>query len=323
MNKVQLFLTLILLSALITACGGPRPMAATEPEKERAYWAMKDYIDSHLIEKVLSDYFENLGDGEQPVIPKDFDYKMRSFSTYKGSRTNKTELLDRSLSYVDKKPVFPTVDPIVIRMRPVINELKAALAEAYDYYEMKNYVDDNFAKGKELHARIRQAWAALYPIREEFSAAMRNLGAELRKAHLESYTSDKQDFRYSTLKLVVDAEAMSAELSHQGITADNVLDLDMNAFKPKYDVLVEDLKIVTQQYQVMVDKDSSDKYKYEKYVNAAKEVKAAASEMVERVNKQEKVEKVPSPNDYQYPSGTPEKFSSKVGSVASEYEHIF
>ncbi|WP_054972271.1 DUF3829 domain-containing protein [Paenibacillus sp. A3] len=323
MNKVRLFLTLVLLIALITACGGPRPIAATESEKERAYWEMKNYIDSHLIEKVLSDYFENLGDGEQPAIPKDFDYKMLSFSTYKGNRTNKTEILDKSLSYADKKPVFPTVDPIVIRMKPVINELKAALAEAYDYYEMKNYVDDNFAKGKELHARIRQAWVAFYPIREEFSVAMRNLGAELRKAHLESYTSDKQDFRYSTLKLVVDAEALSAELSRQGIMADNMLDLDMNAFKPKYDLLVEDLKIVAQQYQDIVDKNSSDKYRYQKYVEAAKEVKASASEMVERVNKQEKVEEKPSSNDYQYPRGTPEKFRSKVGSFVSEYEHIF
>ncbi|MCP1306347.1 DUF3829 domain-containing protein [Paenibacillus tyrfis] len=315
MNKFRLFLTLFLLSAMITACDGTKPIPATETEKKSAYWEMKSYIDSHLLKKVLPHYFENLGDGEQPLTPK--DYKMLSFSMNSRDRTNKTQVFEKGLSYADKEPAFPTVDPIVIRMKPVINELMAALTEAYDYYDAKDYVDDNFAKGKELHARIRQAAAELYPIKDEFDLAMNNLDTELRKVHLENYKDDKQNIDYTRLKFVVDAEALSAELARQGITAANVLDLDMNAFKPKYDVLVEDFKILTQQYQDISAKNSMDKYKYEKFVEAAKEVKAAASEIVERVNKKEKVKNIPSPNDYkaEHPSGTPEKFSNKVAGL--------
>lgn len=313
MNKFRLFLTLILLSALITACDGARPIPATEAEKESAYWKMSSYLNSHLLEKVLPHYFENLGGGEQPVMQKDSGYKMLSFSANSRNRTNKTEVFEKSLSYADKEPAFPTVDPIVIRMKPVINELMAALTEAYNYYDAKDYVDDNFAKGKELHTRIRQAAAELYPMRDEFKWAMNNLDTELRKVHLENYKDDKQSIDYTRLKFVVDAEALSAELARQGLTAANVLDLDMNAFKPKYDVFVENFRVLTQQYQDISAKNSMDKYKYEKFVEAAKEVKAAASEIVERVNKKEKVKN--NENKAEHPSGTPEKFSSKVASL--------
>lgn len=292
---------------------------AMEIEKYNAYVQLNNYMTGRL-EQVLTRYFEKLGDGEQPIIGKHFSFTMLSVSA------NDKSALNKQFGYADKTPAFPTVDPAVVKLKPVMNELVAILSEAHDYYETKGYVDDNFAKSKELHTKIVKAADGYYAASGEFLKAMASMGAERRQESLKKYQDNDQQLRYSALKFLMDAQALSAEMEEQGVTAKNILDLDMGKFKAKYDVLVEDLTNLTQLSQdaMRAKKEGLRSDLVEDYVDEAKEVKVAASEIIERVNKKSAVDEFDLSNSFflENRNGTPEKFKKTLRDAIQEYNRL-
>ncbi|WP_010500140.1 YiiG family protein [Paenibacillus elgii] len=290
-----------------------------EIEKYNAYVQLNNYMTGRL-DQVLTRYFEKLGDGEQPIIGKHFSFTMLSISA------NDKSALNKQFGYAEKTPAFPTVDPAVVKLKPVMNELVAILSEAHDYYETKGYVDDNFAKSKELHTKIVKAVDGYYAASGEFLKAMASMGAERRQQNLKKYQDNDEQIRYNALKFLIDAEALSAEMEEQGVTAKNILDLDMGKFKPKYDVLVEDLKNLTQlsQDEKWAKKERLRSDLVEDYVDEAKEVKVAASEIIERVNKKREVDELDLSNRFflENRDGTPEQFNMKLRDAIKEYNRL-
>jgi hypothetical protein len=61
-------------------------------------------------------------------------------------------------------PDLPPVEEAAARYAAALRELKRVTDEANDYYELEDYRDDGFAKGKQMHAVLMQAFA-------EFEAA--------------------------------------------------------------------------------------------------------------------------------------------------------
>lgn len=292
---------------------------AKEVEKYNAYVQLNNYMTGRL-DQVLNRYFERLGDGEQPIIEKHFSFTMLSISASDKSA------LDKQFGFADKTPAFPAVDPAVVKLKPVMNDLIAILSEAHDYYETKGYVDDNFVKSKELHTKIVKATDAYYAAGDEFLTAMANMGAERRKESLKKYQDNDEQLRYSALKFLIDAEALSAEMEEQGVTAKNILDLDMGKYKAKYDVLVEDLNNLTQHSQddTRVKKEGFDSHYLKRYVDEAKKVKVTASEIIERVNKKSKVDDFHLKNRFftENQDGTPEKFSKTLRGAIENYNRM-
>ncbi len=292
---------------------------AKEVEKYNAYVQLNNFMTGRL-DQVLNRYFEKLGDGEQPIIEKHFGFTMLSISA-----SDKTAL-NKQFGYAEKTPAFPAVDPVVMKLKPVMNDLIAILSEADDYYETKGYVDDNFAKSKELHTKIVKATDAYYAVGDEFLTAMAEMGTERRKEDLKKYQDNDEQIRYSALKFLIDAEALSAETDEQGITARNILDLDMGKFKAKYDVLVEDLNLLTQhsQDESRLKKEGFDSHYLKRYVDEAKKVKVAASEIIERVNRKSKVDDFHLKNRFftENQDGTPEKFSKTLRGAIENYNRL-
>ncbi|WP_090673231.1 YiiG family protein [Paenibacillus tianmuensis] len=344
MKKLNSFIALALVCSMFTGCSNLKlnrpaeePSGATasggagsnkndganseamEVEKYNAYVNLNNYMTSRF-DQVLNDYFEKLGDGEQPIIEKNFSFTMLSITA-----SNKTDL-NNQFGFAEKTPAFSAVDPTVVKLKPVMNDLIVILSEAHDYYETKGYVDDNFAKSKELHTKIVKAKDAYYAAANEFLKAMTSLGAENRQKSLKKYQEQDEQIRYSALKFLADAEALSAEMEGQGVTAANILDLNMDKYKAKYDVLLEDFKNLSQHVQddSRVKKEELDIHSLKRYVDEAKNVKVAASEIIERVNKKEKVSDFDLKNRFfvENREGTPEKFSKTLSTAIDNYNRM-
>ncbi len=67
-----------------------------------------------------------------------------------------------------------------------MDKLRVVVSEAHVYYDRENYKDDQFAKGKELHPRLRQAMEAFSAQSDKISSAIeaendKRLEAEMRR----------------------------------------------------------------------------------------------------------------------------------------------
>lgn len=348
MKKLSRFILLALLSTMLISCSNLKPSSSTpapsstpesktatateqpkaeseqqikkkELEKYNAYVGLNNVMMGR-IQEVLIDYFEEVGMEAEPVIEKHFSYTMLSISSY-----NKSDV-EKYLAYADQKPEFAQLDPSVVKLKPVINELISVLSEAHEYYEIKGYVDDKFAKSKELHTKIVNTYKTYETISNEFFDALEVMEEERTKAELKALQDADKMLRYSTIKTLLDAEEVAKEFETQGITAKNILELDLEKFKVKYNVLVEDLKALTEYSQdaARVKNEGFDSYNLESYVEKIKELKVAATNVIDRVNKKKKVDDFHLDSSFftENQEGTPENFNKHLGEAINTYNKM-
>ncbi|MCM3270528.1 YiiG family protein [Paenibacillus elgii] len=292
---------------------------AMEVGKYNAYVGLNNFMTGRL-DQVLTDYFDKFGDEEQPVIDKNFSFTMLSISS------SDAKALETQFGFADKAPAFPAIDPVVVRLKPAMNDLTAILSEAREYYKTKGYVDDHFAKAKEMHPKIVKAADAYYAVADEYLKAMAGMGAQRKKESLKKFQENDEQIRYGALKFLVDAQALSAEMEEQGVTAKNILDLDMEKFRAKYDPLVDDLKNLTQhaQDEKRLKKEKIESYNLNSYIEEAQKVKVAASDIIERVNKKREVDEFHLKNRFftENQDGTPEKFEMTLRDAIQKYNRL-
>jgi len=290
-----------------------------EVEKYNAYVGLNNIITGSL-DNVTNRYFEQLGTEESPKIGKNFSFTMLSFSS-----TDKSNL-DKYLAYSDKKPEFTEIDPIVVKLKPVLQDLIAVLSEGHEYYDIKGYVDDQFAKSKELHTELLKITDAYEPIRDEFLDAMYIMGEEQTQLTLKELQEEDQMIRYSSLQLILSAEAIDDEMADQDIAADNVLNLDLEKYKAKYDVFVENMNKLNEyaKDEARIKKEGIDGYTLEQFVKKVKELKVSATNIVDRVNKKKKVDDFNLQSSFfrETQEGTPENFAKNLGQTINSYNKM-
>lgn len=154
---------------------------------------------------------------------------------------------------------------------------------------------------------------------------MQKLGNEQRLAELQKLKDSDQQIRYNALKFMIDAEATAIEMDEQGITADNVLQLDMTKFKAKYDIMTADLSalMTISKDKNRVQKEGINSFSIRNYVDSATEAKAAASKIIERINKKEPVSDSDLNGQFlNTTDGTPENFNYKLSKAVERYNEI-
>ncbi|MDT3426397.1 hypothetical protein J2Z22_001923 [Paenibacillus forsythiae] len=290
-----------------------------EIAKFNAYVNLNNVMTGRL-QDVLNDYFEEFGDGALPKIEKHFSGSLLSISSYD------EDAINLAFQYTDKEPAFDSLDSAVIQLEPSIKKLVAVLGEAYDYYDVKGYADDQFAKGKQLHARIIQAHRAYEKTADVFFDGVNDLGQKRMQAELKELLANDEQIRYAILTFMLDAEALSDVMEQQEIYADNILDLDLKSFQAKYKVLITDLQNINKYAadKARVEKEGLREYALEAYVDAAKDVKVAATNIVERVKNKRAVDEFTLKSSFfrQNEDGTPENYNDKVSTLISKYNQL-
>lgn len=284
---------------------------SSKNQKYVAYIALDNFITGKL-EESLDYYFEKFGDTDEVKVDKNSDLQNGIFLKF-----NKKEL-EENLKYASKNPSFNELDNCVKKLEPKLNELVDLLDEADSYYKLKSYMDDDFVKGKVLHKKIHLQYKEVKPLSKKFSSDFEIIFLKKSKKDLENFKKNDYMIRYYALSVILRAKDLEAELNNQGITSENVSDLDVDAFKEKYNLLVED----TNKF-LNYSKDS-DRIKKEKldpnfeYANVFKyritDIKAAATDILIRLQKGNK-------NNISK-EGTPEYYTEKIKEAVSEYIKI-
>lgn len=220
--------------------------------------------------------------------------------------------------YASKEPSIAGVDSSVKEMYPKLKELVQSLEEADLYYKMKSYVDDNMAKGKELHKKIYSQSLEVKPLAAKFTSELAADFSKKSKAELNNL--EKKDFkvRYYSLRSVMSAMELEDEIVRQGISSKNLKDLDMEKFKEKYNLLVEHtnkfLEISKDLEQLKKEKINESIAYVSDFRISVMNTKTAATDMIIRAEA-EKNAKNGTAKDISREEkevGTPENYSKKI-----------
>ncbi|WFD10928.1 YiiG family protein [Tepidibacter hydrothermalis] len=332
MIKRNLFIIMIftIVCSLLTSCGSiedaynnineeisekknsiSNDSESLENQKYTAYISLNNFITRNL-EKSLDYYFDKFGDTEEIKVDKNSNLQNGILL-----QLNKKEL-EENLKYASKNPSLDKIDKCVKELDPKLKELIDLIDEADSYYKLKSYMDDDFVKGKSLHKKICLQYNEVKPLAKKFSSEFESAFLKKSNKDLENFKKNDYMIRYYALSVILRAKDLETELNDQGITCENVSDLDVDKFKEKYNLLVEDTN------KFLDYSKDAERIKKEKldpnfeYANVFKyritDVKAAATDILIRSQKENK-------NNISK-DGTPENYTDTIKDAVSEYIKI-
>lgn len=197
-----LLLALALLNAGILACA-PSPAQAQQADEgalETVTAKMNAYV--ALVNRTLRasesiERYESWVDMDKGPVNKN-----RVFGVYE--LYDVTDLIADASEALGKEPKLPGLDAGVKAYIEAYSRLAPVIDEANTYYERKDYLDDNLARGKQIHERLAPAAKAFLAAREkveqEFQAERANL-AKRELAAIEQREGRKANWHRTNLML--------------------------------------------------------------------------------------------------------------------------
>ncbi|NBI70751.1 DUF3829 domain-containing protein [Clostridiaceae bacterium] len=263
--KKQLFFpvcTAVIAAALASGCGtkdvlnSMRPSEAaaetsenTEAEEETiseddAEEAESElyntYIDVNNVmvdrfSDVISSYFRYV-DFQEEFVPLQDDYWcLSNISTF-------YEHMDDANELAQQKTDKTSLDNAYLELYPVMRDLAEALDEVYDYTDMKSYLDDDYAKGKELHARIWSDYASYETLADTFINELSVVADQKRDENLERLKEEGYEATYAFTKLITTGQEIQTAIYEQEIDDSQITSLNIEALQPLYDQYVEEVQ---------------------------------------------------------------------------------
>jgi len=248
------------------------------------------YID---ISDLLSDRIDLCLTGyETRICPLNDDYKVtkKKFSGWINSigeyEINK---LQTAFDNAGKTPSMEPVDSKYLALHEVAVPLVNALTEAYEYYEAKSYVDDDFAKGEEIHNKIREHVEAYYVTANEFDAVLNELAHERTLNEISRFEEEGRVMLYWANVFILDAKELCQYLSEVELKKD-VAQIDAEVYKALYDKVAasqaEFAKVATEEQA----EQEGIRMLFSSFKTAVTEFKAEAANIVQAINDGDKVD---------------------------------
>ncbi len=120
------------------------------------------------------------------------------------------KLCDAPLSgAIAATPALPALDAAAGRYRDALKTLQPLSHQVHDYYERQDHEDDQFAKGKQLHAPLMRALSSFVEASEAFSAELDAQNDAAQRAQLKVLEQAQGRTReYYRLAMMLDAKAI-------------------------------------------------------------------------------------------------------------------
>lgn len=263
----------------------PPPVTWTEDDDIDLY---NGYIDTYnnMIGRIydsMDRYFSYVDAEEEFALldgSRDF-YDCYSISDYIISDIEDTYNLAMS------KPEKEDLDNAFLDLYPTLTELIECLNEIYDYTDMKSYLDDEFARGKEYHATLWSALENYYDKAEAFEVFLAEAEEAGREENLKKLKDQGLDALYEVTILLDRAQAIQDELYYEGVYDDNILDMDLEKIQPLYDEFVQSVETVLE-----MSKDEAklsqggipvNSAYWHTFVSSMKDTKVSLTEVLEKV----------------------------------------
>ena len=284
------------------------------------------YIDSYnslsSFDGIIDSYLRVAGDKE----------KLNTSKEISGHFNYTANFLDNLKEASTSKPKMEELDKAASALIPSLEELVGLLNEADDYYKAKDYLDDKYAEGQELHTKILAAIYKYDTAVVEYYAALSKKSNEVEMEDLNNAKKDGRMITYNKILTLQLAEDIMNEIDTQKLTAENVTTADLTKIKPLY----EQFNMVQKQLRESVkdpellkkegsdEEDSSNTFKrreIEDFVDTSTEFKTSVIAFIDRVEKNEKIDafklehKFPMYNE----AGSPEQLNKLISEMVKDY----
>ncbi|MDR1217139.1 MAG: YiiG family protein, partial [Oscillospiraceae bacterium] len=287
MKKIRVISILLLAASVLTlgACDSIRAKVEeatsgnaeeAKVEKHNAYIDLYNIIIND-IDKVVFDYSDEFGADDAVYIEDGFS----GFSMYSNNIISE---LDAALPYADKEPEEADADAALKALDPVLRVYAQTLTDARIYYDDKNYVDDSFTKAQEYHDIIIGQYEAVWAESMAFLDAVSVMLEGQDEEELAWYLENDQMVRYYCLLTLMTAKEINSYLYGHDITYANILDVDLDEFRPLYDEFAE----AYNGYKEITDAnpdagDDEGIFAVPNYTSRLSELKSSLSELIDRL----------------------------------------
>jgi len=175
------------------------------------------------------------------------------------------------------KPDLPEIDKKAEAYGAALEAVTPLIKEAYDYYDLKNYLDDNFKRGKELHPALVKAWTDFEKANDDLKKDLSDLKDKLDEQELKRLEeTEGKLIPYMTLNLMVIAK-QTIHLAE----GNDILKIDLAKLNNKIDEFQLQLDDLTKYYED--NKKTMEFVSLDSYISDCKEFYIAAKDLMRRV----------------------------------------
>lgn len=201
--------------------------------------------------------------------------------------------MEDAYAMASSKSEKTTLDEAFLAMYPSLTTVFDTLDSIYEYSDLKSYLDDDYAKAKEYHAVL---WAALAEYAATGSIFMEELdiaAQERMEASLQIMKDEGYIVFYDINMMFNCASAIQTELYNQGITDENLIEMDLETIQPLYDEFVGYVE------EILAYADDSEQLRFEgipensaywhTFLMSLKDTKVSLTGIIQRVKDQKPV----------------------------------
>ena len=189
-------------------------------------------------QEILKDYFRVAG--EMPEVNQKHT-ETRFILDFSGKIFSRTKKLLKSIDEIQKMhtehPFSADLDKAAAVAAEKMQRIILILQKVGNYYNNKDYVDDNFKKGQEVHTEALEAVKNLNDILGAFRAHMDKEDKERRKREVAHMRAQGLEIRPLMLDLMEAAFAVRQNLIVQRRRSKSYENFDVAAYRADYDRL--------------------------------------------------------------------------------------
>lgn len=235
-----------------------------------------------------------------------YGYRIRGFG--KG-------LTEDCLELSGMDPAYETLDPLVKEIAEPAGQLMEAFSELS---RSNNYADNQYQKAKDLHAIIYPLADQVEPLAHEYMAAVDEMAGERIAEEEQRMKDEGKLIAYNASRGITIAGEIVDECRLQGISDENLTDLDLTNIKPLYEELVSvvaDLNAATKDNNQMMKESMSNSQPFDQLYERMIQ---ALEWMMKQVESGQPIEDI-----YLEPLGSLAHFTNTLSDCIDRYNTIF
>lgn len=258
---------------------------AEELELYNLYVDIYNFMNGRMYDSI-DRYFKYVAFEEEFSLLEDY------YTCYSLSDTQVKKVED-AYTLASSKSNKNALDEAFLAMYPSLSTILDTLDSIYDYTDLKSYLDDDYAKAKEYHAVLWAALAEYVTTSMIFEEELMIEDQVRTEASLQIMKEEGYVVFYNINMMFICAGNIQTEFYNQGISDENLIEMDLEAIQPLYDEFVGYVE------EILSYEDDSEQLRFEgipensaywhTFLMSLKNTKVSLTGIIQRVKDQKPV----------------------------------
>lgn len=220
-------------------------MVLENTDKYNAYLDFFNHASDLWFFTVIESYFDYFGSEKELIKSSDFPgYFDETASMLEGQ----LDYSEKARTYIEQKPDYENIDTSMEDLCDSYESLvNTFFYDANNYYFEKEFLKDNYQQGQVIHENMISQYDDLYEKLVQFETEFSTIIYEVEGAELPVLDESGFVIHSSTLRLVLTAKRINTLFQRMGDTS--FLEMDLEIFKPLYDLFMNQLEILEDNYR--------------------------------------------------------------------------